>query len=274
MKKLSLITLIIAMMIGIGFLAFSPFALANGPLAPPYQEAWMDKQVADSSLKNIQDAIYQSFVNGMVQKDPSLMEEKMDQLETLYAEKEQKLILYWMSYLQYYRSIYHLNAGEKKAAEKACEAAVDRLEKMKAKNSEDYALLAMIKSFGIQFQSPMKAPFTSNKVKAYAEKAISIDPKNLRAYYVLASNDFYTPEQYGGMKKAEEYLLKATSLPAQAAPNPYLPSWGKEESYEMLVKFYMKKENWEKAKETFQKGMEEFPESYTLQQLASKLVGK
>jgi tetratricopeptide (TPR) repeat protein len=116
--------------------------------------------------------------------------------------------------------------------------------------------------------------FISVDVKKNVDSAISLDSTNLRAWYVSASNDFHTPELYGGGKKAEKYLQKAISLPAQEIINSYLPSWGKEESYEMLIKLYIQKENWDMAKKYFQEGATAFPESYVINQLASKLVGK
>lgn len=144
---------------------------------------------------------------------------------------------------------------------------------MKSKNSEDYALLAMLQGFGIQFKG-MKAMFISSNIKKNVKQAIALDSTNPRAYYVYSSNDFYTPEKYGGGKEAEKYLLKVISLPSQKIKNEYLPSWGKEESFEMLVKLYIKKEKWDLAKKYFQMGIQEFPESYTINQLAPKLVGK
>ena len=144
---------------------------------------------------------------------------------------------------------------------------------MKNKNSEDYALLAMLQGFSIQFKG-MKAMFISRDIKKNLKKAIAIDSTNLRAYYVFASNDYHTPEKYGGGKKAEEYLLKAISLPAQKIKNDYLPSWGKEEAYEMLIKLYIKKEKWELAKKYYKEGIKKFPESYTISQLATQLIGK
>jgi uncharacterized protein HemY len=42
----------------------------------------------------------------------------------------------------------------------------------------------------------------------------------------------------------------------------------------MLIKLYIKKENWDLAKKYFQEGIKVFPKSYAINQLASKLVGK
>jgi len=98
-----------------------------------------------------------------------------------------------------------------------------------------------------------------------------LDSTNVRAYFVYGSNDFYTPEQYGGGKEAEKYLLKAISMPTQKEKNNILPSWGKEEAYEILIRLYIKKENWDLAEKYFHEGIEEFPDSYSINQLKPKL---
>ncbi|MEM6687031.1 MAG: hypothetical protein AAF617_14715, partial [Bacteroidota bacterium] len=160
---------------------------------------------------------------------------------------------------------------DKKQAEETCDEAVEWLEDLDNKTSEDYALLALIQSFGIQFKG-MKAMFISSRIKKNAKKAISMEPKNLRAHYVFASNDFYTPEKYGGGKNAEKFLLKAIALPDQKVKNPFLPSWGKEQAYEMLIKLYIKKKDLANAKKHFKAGIDLYPESYNLKQLAAKLI--
>ncbi|MEO0899962.1 MAG: hypothetical protein AAFY71_26345 [Bacteroidota bacterium] len=274
MKRVSIISVFICIGMAIFMFFSSQMAIANEPIGPSYDAIWEAQPAKDSSLVNIQDRIYQSFVQSFIQQQEQPISEIITELAVLDKEKNQKLIRYWMSYAEYYHSIFHLQNDNKEAAKKACMSSLGRLEKLKGKNSEDYALLAMVQSFAIQFVSPMKAPFISSKVKKYAEKAISIDDQNPRAYYVLGSNDYYTPEQYGGGKKVVEYLSKAIDLPEQAVSNPYLPSWGKQEAYEMIVKFFIKKEQWEEAKQYFQQGVEAYPENYQLNKLASKLVGK
>ena len=41
-----------------------------------------------------------------------------------------------------------------------------------------------------------------------------------------------------------------------------------------MQRFHIEKEKWESAKRYYLEGTKEFPESYTLHQLAPKLVGK
>ncbi len=228
---------------------------------------------ADSLIAGIQSRIYDAFVQSIMSKDNKPLSELSSELEQLYKEKNQNLILYWRSYLQFYSSIYYLKTGDKKTAEKEIDKGIDLLDKMKNKNSEDYALLSMLQGFGIQFKG-MKAMFIAGDITKNAKQAIAMDTTNIRAYYVYASNDFHTPEKYGGGKEAEKYLLKAISFPAQKIKNEYLPSWGKEEAYEMLIKLYIKNKKWGLAKKYFQEGIKEFPESYTINQLASKLIDK
>ena len=228
---------------------------------------------SDTLLINIQHKIYNAFVEGLMSQNNVGLTKLGKKLETLYNEKNQKLILYWRSYLQFYSSIYYLKKGDKKKAEQEIDKGIDWMKEMKNRNSEDYALLSLLQGFSIQF-SGMEAVFISIQVKKNAKTAIAMDSTNLRGYYVYASNDFYTPEKYGGGKQAEKYLLKAISLPAQKIKNVYLPSWGKEESYEMLIKLYIRQGKWNLAKKYFQKAINEYPDSYNIKQLASELVGK
>jgi hypothetical protein len=228
---------------------------------------------ADSLLMDIQSKIYNAFINARISQKNDALNELSNELENLYKAKNQSLILYWRSYLQYYSSIDYLIKADNKSAENEIKKGIELIESIEKKNSEDYALLAMLQSFSIQFNS-LKAMFISGVVKKNADSAITLDSTNLRAWFVYGSNDFHIPAQYGGGKKAEKYLLKAISLPAQRIANSNLPSWGKEESYELLIRFYIQKGNWDMAKKYFQVGITAFPGSYVINQLASKLIGK
>jgi tetratricopeptide (TPR) repeat protein len=227
-----------------------------------------------SALDSIQFKIYNSFVKSIIDKSTSPLNSILGDLTNLYRENPNNTILYWEAYLLYYKAIYYLKINDKSNSEKTILEGIDIFKVMQKKNSEDYALFAMLQSFSIQFASGIKASEISGEVKKNLEFALDIDPSNLRANYVYASNDFYTPVKYGGGKEVEKYLLKAISLPDQKVSNTFLPSWGKEEAYAMLVRFYIEQEKWDLAKKYYQKGAEIFPESYSINQFASKLVGK
>lgn len=227
----------------------------------------------DSLLFGIQDKINQAFVASILAHKSDNMDKLAKGLDELYKAKNQNIILYWQGYLQYYTAIFYLQQTNKKAAENETDKGLNCIKSIKSKNSEDYALLAMLQSFSIQFK-PGSAMATSEEVTKNIQNAIAIDSANPRAYYVLASNNFYTPKKYGGGKLVEQNLLKALSLPAQKTPNKYLPSWGKEESYEMLIRNYIQDKKWDSAKQYYEKGLKEYPQSYIINQLAPQLVGK
>lgn len=248
------------------------FACGNSAEAVNYaQVVSYQEQPSEPSLAGIQDRISNTFAQAMVSQNLDAMEALGDDLKSLYKKKDQNIIQYWRAYLQFYMAIFHIQSGDKSASEAAVDQGIAWMKDMKQKNSEDYALLAMLQGFSIQFKG-MRAMFISGAIKKNVETALTIDDENIRAYYVAGNNDYYTPEQYGGGKKVEEYLLKAIALPTQKTPNEYLPSWGKEEAYELLIKHYIKKEKMEAARAHFKDANKLFPNSYQINQLAAKLI--
>ena len=231
------------------------------------------KFASDSLLNNAQQKIDNAFIQSIQTKTPGPLQKIQNALEQGYAQRQLNLIQYWRGYLQFYLAIYHLKSGAKDLAEKETDRGIALLKVMERKNSEDYALLALMEGFSIQFKG-MKVIVISQKMQEHGQLALSMDSTNLRAHYVLGNHDFYTPKAFGGGKKVEKYLKKAVSLPAQTVPNPFLPSWGKEESYELLIRHYIGEEKWAAAKKYHRLGMEEFPNSYLLTALSKKLEGK
>jgi hypothetical protein len=88
---------------------------------------------------------------------------------------------------------------------------------------------------------------------------------------VLGNNDFYTPKQFGGGKEVVVHLEKAIELAAQQPDNPYLPSWGAENAYEMLMKYYAREGQDDKLQETMDRAMKAFPGSYRLNQVIAQI---
>ena len=231
------------------------------------------KVASDSLLNGAQQKIQTAFIQSIQTKTPAPLQTLQKALEQRYAQRSLNLIQYWRGYLQFYLAIYHLKIGAKHLAEKETDRGIALLKAMERKNSEDYALLTLMEGFSIQFKG-MKVIVISQKMQEHGQLALSMDSTNIRTHYVLASHDFYKPKAFGGGKKAEKYLKKAISLPAQTLPNPFLPSWGKEESYELLIRHYLREEKWAAAKKYHRLGMEEFPNSYLLTALSKKLEGK
>ena len=224
-------------------------------------------------LSNVQSKIYNAFIQSMISKNNSSLNYVYSRLNKINSIKKTNIVQYWMAFLQFYNAIYYSENGDKTNSENSIEKGVEIMNNMRNKNSEDYTLLSYLQAFSLQFKG-MKAAFYVSKVNENIETALAIDSSNLRANFVYASNDFYTPEKYGGGSKVEYYLKKCISLPIQSIESDILPSWGKEESYEMLIKFYLNKKDYSSAKFWFSNATNEFPDSYVINKLASKLIGK
>lgn len=146
---------------------------------------------------------------------------------------------YWKAYLYYYEAVYYQTISHKEAeAEKAIDIALAVLQKQSYENSEYYALLAMCTSFSIQYVNMLKLGKVSAAVIEYGQKALALNKENLRAYYILASHNYHTPKMFGGMEKVEDYALKGLACPDDLESTPWAPSWGRDQLYQLLVRYY------------------------------------
>lgn len=226
------------------------------------QKVVTDTVLYDAQSK-IEKALLNSFKSGKI--------EPFNVLERQFNVSNNTWKPYWNAYLGFYKSIYYLKVGDKVTCEKVVKDGISQLEKI-AKTSEEYALLAYLQSFSVQFHKGMEAGFVSSKVKKNADKAIALNAKNIRAYFVLGSNDFYTPAAFGGGRKVEEYLTKAISISEKQTQDRVLPSWGKDSAYEMLIKFYIKQKKTDLAKKYFADAQKLYPKNYAINDLGKQIV--
>ncbi len=224
-----------------------------------------------NSLTNIQSQIQTRFMEAQRQSDATPLLQLNAELQEQYGSRKQNIFVYWRAYAKYYTAIFYLTQSDKENAEKNIDKAVEWLDNLKNKTSEDYALLSLTEGFAIQFKNMVKIIFLSGQIEKHGKLAIEKDPRNLRAYFVLGSSDFYKPERFGGGKNVEEYLLKAIALPDQSVKNDVLPSWGKREAYELLIRWYIRKGNHEKAKIYHAEAMKNYPNDSQLQGLAKQI---
>lgn len=259
MKTIISLAVIVFTLSQISFAETQPLAVTTGT------------NIEKKSEQNLQKKIMDSFMDAFASQSNSKLDSLIDEISLLYEQNPNSLFLYWKGYALYYNSIYFLKIGDKGRAEDELKKGVESLEAIEAKNSEDLALLSLLYSFSCQFSGFPKVIQLSKKAADCIEKAKKLDSDNLRVCYVEASNDYYTPQKYGGGKMVEECLIKALSLPEQKINNPYLPSWGRQESFEMLTDYYIKTNNLELAKKYIELGLSEYPDSYSLLNKKSEL---
>lgn len=210
-----------------------------------------------SFLQNIQSKIDSALSRSFAHQNTAPLDSMLTQLANLTPQNN--LTIYWQSYARSMETIYFMRNKQAKEAKHIINRACDDMEQLNKKNAEDYALLASVQNLAIQFRSGMGAGKLSSQAVGNAQTALQMDSTNLRAWYVLATNDFYTPAFFGGGKKTEKFLLKALSFPAQQVPNPYMPSWGREEAYQLLLTYYVQKEQYEQARVLLNAAQKEYP---------------
>lgn len=168
---------------------------------------------------------------------------------------------YWNAYALYQQSLLNLVLEHNDKAEQLCEQTLTLLQTEEA-NTEQLALLSLVLGFSTQFKGYWAMIRLGQEAYITAEKALEMDTNNIRALYVLAINDFYTPKIFGGGKRVESLLQKALSLPESNSSQS--PTWGREEAFELIVKYYREKKQNDLADQYLKKGLQAFPNSTLL----------
>ncbi|WP_430612980.1 hypothetical protein [Flavobacterium sp. JP2137] len=211
--------------------------------------------------ERITDTLYPIFEKNIEQRISTMFAEKKtkavdEQLMSLDAQDSmsQSQKTYWKSYLHYFKSIFYKTVlNDDVQARESIEVAIALIGK-KTTTSEDFALLAAAHSFSIQFNSMIKLNKIASQVEENAQKSLALNRANLRAYLVLATQNFYTPKMFGGMKKVEGYALKGLACPDALDAAFYSPHWGRKRLYDLLIQFYEledRKDDMQRLKEKY-----------------------
>ena len=184
----------------------------------------------------------------------------------------QHWVEYWTAYALYHRSMYEAyGIKDAETAQNTVKETIEILDNLDEKNSEDFALLAHIKGFSLQWVSGLSIIGESGKAENWGEKAMQLGPQNPRAFFVSGTYDYHKPTFVGGGKKAKKLLEKSLELYEDSIPNPLLPSWGMGDAYAMLVMVHMRKEENDQAKSVLLEGLKKFPDHRDLNRLKKKL---
>ena len=214
-------------------------------------------------LNNIQNKIDKAFIEVFITNKTSALDTIYNKISEV-DENSSNLdyyCRYWKSYINYKTSIFYLKEGEVELSKKHINIAISLIDQIENKDSEIYALLSLEQSYNFQFIPRQEFIVYMNKVNDNLEKTLIIGTNNLRAYYVNGSYDYYTPKEFGGGKKCESYLIKAISLPEKSLNSSFAPYWGKELAYDLLIKFYIREKNKEKAQIYYNEAVKLFPNS-------------
>jgi len=156
------------------------------------------------------------------------------------AEEDEWLPVYYQSYAHMMAAIDYMDIGMMKdclAHVAKARELVEKAEKMAPKESEIYALKALVYQGHIWEDPQIKgAQYTPLVIEA-AEKAIALDPANPRGFYIKGQQLFFMPTFIGGGPEAAlPFLEKAQEKYKTFEPASELhPSWGRD-NVEGLIK--------------------------------------
>lgn len=241
--------------------AASPISSANSLGMMTYEND------SNSKIDGIQERIYNAFYKSMQNKSVKPIDNIINELKQY---PQNNVVIYWQAYAQFYKSIFYLQYNNPPKMKEETNKGIEILETLENKDCEIYALLSRLQGISMQYAG-MKAMFVFKQMNDNSEKALKLCPNNLRANFVAASNDFYTPTQFGGGNKVEKLLLKAISLPEQEVVNNLLPSWGKDEAYELLIRVYISRGEIKKASALYDKAISIYPDNFMIKQLRQYL---
>jgi len=223
--------------------------------------------------QEIPETIQQDILNAYQESAKTQIDQYIpiiEQLESISNQSQKKIANYWIAFARYQQAILYSNANRKEDALEILNKGIKKLKNSKNPTSEDLALHGSMVSFSIQFQDEIAAILSSEANKLYGE-AIKMDSNNLRAYLGIGKSDYYRPKEYGGGYKVESYLKDSLTKPDKTSESALAPSWGREQSYYYLAKFYVRVGWINKAKEHAIKGLKEYPNNRLLNSLKKEL---
>lgn len=148
---------------------------------------------------------------------------------------------HWLS--DYYAALAYILAGQRQTDNKKRDAMLDKAQPLidksfarKNDEAELYVLQAFLYQIRLQADPQGRTISLSQKAEASLKKAMEADSTNPRAYFLMASNIYYTPPIFkGGPKNALPVFLKARDkFRNYKASLTFLPDWGQQQNEEMI----------------------------------------
>ncbi|TXF87118.1 hypothetical protein FUA23_18675 [Neolewinella aurantiaca] len=243
------------------FLSFMLLGLLSGQLSAN------DTTPPDEVLKNVEQRINTAMSYAFMKRSISFLTDLRAEIAAVEAPDQRRLAAYWTAYTDFQITIYQLKSRKAEEAVATLNNAVAAVEAMDSKNAEELTLLAYLQDFAVQFVAPEEREALSKAASKNVMDALKLDGSNLRANYVYGRQMFYD----GATDEVETILKKAISLPANPGNDDTQPGWGKADTYELLVQYYLKQGRNADAKTTLDAGLKAYPDNYQLSVLVPEV---
>lgn len=149
--------------------------------------------------------------------------------------KTEWIPFYYAAYNQMISGTMLQDANQKDLVyDKALEL-IGKAESLKPNESEIATLKGYISFMKIYVDPMTRMQSGMGLAMASLEKAKALNPENPRPYFVIAQNQFYTPEAYGGGKKVAKPGLETAAAKFETfKADGFAPSWGKDQNQGLL----------------------------------------
>jgi hypothetical protein len=156
------------------------------------------------------------------------MRETTNQFERLANFKKDDWLPRYYHALCLVQLSWSADAAERETMLKAAEASVKAADGISKDNAEIVTLEGYLYQAMIMINPMSNGAIYGPKSAATLQRAMTLDPNNPRAPYLLGQNIYFTPEQWGGgMDRARPHLEKAAQLFATFKPaSEFHPNWG------------------------------------------------
>ncbi|MCE7067845.1 hypothetical protein [Dyadobacter sp. CY326] len=171
--------------------------------------------------------------------DAKALQEIANQFERIAAaETKEWLPKYYAAYSNVMLGFVGVSLEEKDKYLDKADALLKEAETLAGKpNDEILVMRAFQSQIHLAADAMNRWQTDGEKFNGYLSSAKAINAENPRIYYLEGSSLFFTPEEYGGGKKAAKPMLeKATQKFASFKPESSIhPDWGKLETEWMLA---------------------------------------
>jgi len=233
---------------------------ALAAVAAPARAAGNEK--GDASATAARAEALEAMDAGVTAADPAAILGARATLAALQAEHADDAgLLYWMAVADW-RAVPLMQSGNRKAAERQCDAGLAAIEKalaLEPKNAEMIAMRAALQGVSLGFKDPAASMTLGPEMVASFQQATKLAPEDPRVLLLDAINTYHMPDFVGGgPQRAVEKLEKAR---VAFEAEPVAPEhWGHEDVYIWLGRAAMAREDWDAAEAWLRKALELKPD--------------
>lgn len=161
-------------------------------------------------------------------KTPADMQNVIGRFERISLAEGQKWeAQYYLAYTRINYSFWEKDGEKKDAILDEAQKSIDKALELGGDKSELFALQGFLYQGRIQV-SPMRGMSYSQKAAEVLEKAVSENPNNPRAGFLLAQNIYFTPKMFGGGSKnaLPKFLAAKEDFEKENGKDGIHPKWG------------------------------------------------